>query len=185
MQACSSLFSYRCPSSLSTLASPSWRCSSPSPQHPAPAPHTALRRNTPPAHRLRNCLRIRTLCSLLCIHLRIFRTTLHHLRQIGLAFFVPGVVGVVSKDVLEPLLIGKSTALQPMALMLSIMIWGSVILPHDTLSHPAHTLTPCTSLTCPLHPRVPLYVSLARSHAHRPSFPFPSPPLAPARRSGG
>jgi len=46
--------------------------------------------------------------------------------QIACAFFVPGLFGVVSKDVLEPLLIGKSTALQPVALMLAIMIWGSV-----------------------------------------------------------
>ena len=46
--------------------------------------------------------------------------------QIACAFFVPGLFGVISKDVLEPLLIGKSTALQPVALMLAIMIWGSV-----------------------------------------------------------
>jgi AI-2 transport protein TqsA len=46
--------------------------------------------------------------------------------QIACAFLVPGVVGVISKDVLEPLLIGNSTSLQPVALMLAIMIWGSV-----------------------------------------------------------
>ena len=49
-----------------------------------------------------------------------------HTMQIACAFFVPGLFGVISKDVLEPLLIGKSTALQPVALMLAIMIWGSV-----------------------------------------------------------
>jgi len=46
--------------------------------------------------------------------------------QVAAAFFGPGLVGVVSKDVLEPLLIGNSTSLQPVALMLAIMVWGSV-----------------------------------------------------------
>tara|TARA_B110001452_G_scaffold260221_1_gene257489 strand:+ start:1059 stop:2393 length:1335 start_codon:yes stop_codon:yes gene_type:complete len=46
--------------------------------------------------------------------------------QVALAFVGPGLVGVVSKDVLEPLLIGGSTSLQPVALMLAIMVWGSV-----------------------------------------------------------
>jgi len=46
--------------------------------------------------------------------------------QIASAFLVPAVVGIVSKDVLEPWLIGNSTSLQPVALMLAIMIWGSV-----------------------------------------------------------
>ena len=46
--------------------------------------------------------------------------------QVAFAFLGPGLVGVVSKDVLEPLLIGGSTSLQPVALMLAIMVWGSV-----------------------------------------------------------
>ena len=46
--------------------------------------------------------------------------------QIMIAFLVPAAVGTVSKDLLEPLLIGNSTSLQPVALMLAIMIWGSV-----------------------------------------------------------
>eukprot|EP00908_Phaeocystis_cordata_P015267 Transcript_26393.p1 GENE.Transcript_26393~~Transcript_26393.p1 ORF type:complete len:454 (-),score=197.64 Transcript_26393:69-1376(-) len=46
--------------------------------------------------------------------------------QIMSAFLVPAAVGTVSKDLLEPLLIGNSTSLQPVALMLAIMIWGSV-----------------------------------------------------------
>ena len=69
--------------------------------------------------------------------------------QIACAFLVPGLFGVVSKDVLEPLLIGKSTALQPVALMLAIMIWGSV--------HPAHPRTP---------PHTPAHT---RTHPHTPA----------------
>jgi len=46
--------------------------------------------------------------------------------QIALAFFLPAACGTLSKDVLEPLLIGHSTSLQPVALMLAIMVWGSV-----------------------------------------------------------
>jgi len=46
--------------------------------------------------------------------------------QIAIAFFVPAAVGTLSKDVLEPLMIGHSTSLQPVVLMLAILVWGSV-----------------------------------------------------------
>jgi hypothetical protein len=42
------------------------------------------------------------------------------------AFLGPACVGVVSKDVLEPLFIGQGASLQPVALMLTIMVWGSM-----------------------------------------------------------
>jgi predicted PurR-regulated permease PerM len=35
-------------------------------------------------------------------------------------------VGTVCKDVLEPVLIGSATALQPVAVLMSILVWGSV-----------------------------------------------------------
>jgi len=44
----------------------------------------------------------------------------------AVAFVGPLVAGLVAKDVLEPLLIGHSTSLQPVAVLLSIMLWGSV-----------------------------------------------------------
>lgn len=46
--------------------------------------------------------------------------------SILVAFVGPLLVGMVAKDVLEPLLIGKSTSLQPVAVLLAIMLWGSV-----------------------------------------------------------
>ena len=46
--------------------------------------------------------------------------------DVALAFFGPALVGIVSKDILEPLVIGQSTSLQPVALMLSILLWGLV-----------------------------------------------------------
>jgi AI-2 transport protein TqsA len=46
--------------------------------------------------------------------------------QILLALFGPLTTGIISKDVLEPLLIGHSTSLHPVALLLSILVWGSV-----------------------------------------------------------
>lgn len=42
------------------------------------------------------------------------------------AFFGPAAVGMFAKDVLEPSLIGHSTSLTPVAVLLSVMIWGSV-----------------------------------------------------------
>ena len=42
------------------------------------------------------------------------------------AFFVPLLFGSFSKDVLEPWLIGDATSLQPVALMLAILMWGSI-----------------------------------------------------------
>ena len=43
-----------------------------------------------------------------------------------LAFAGPLGVGLVAKDVLEPVLLGNSTSLTPVAVLLSILIWGSV-----------------------------------------------------------
>jgi AI-2 transport protein TqsA len=45
---------------------------------------------------------------------------------IAFAFFGPLAAGLAAKDVLEPLLIGRSTSLQPVAVLLAIMLWGSV-----------------------------------------------------------
>jgi len=41
------------------------------------------------------------------------------------AFGVPMVLGFVSKDCLEPKFLGESTSIQPVAMMLAIMLWGS------------------------------------------------------------
>ena len=46
--------------------------------------------------------------------------------QTSVAFFIPFVVNIFAKDVLEPWLIGQATALQPVAVLLSILIYGSV-----------------------------------------------------------
>ncbi len=46
--------------------------------------------------------------------------------QAAFAFFGPLLVGMVAKDVLEPVLIGKSTSLRPVAVLIAIMLWGSV-----------------------------------------------------------
>ena len=46
--------------------------------------------------------------------------------RILVAFLAPLGVGLVAKDVLEPLLIGEATSLTPVAVLLSVMIWGSV-----------------------------------------------------------
>lgn len=46
--------------------------------------------------------------------------------EMAVAFFVPGLVGVISKDCLETIIIGSSTSLHPVALMLSIFAWGAV-----------------------------------------------------------
>ena len=43
-----------------------------------------------------------------------------------LAFLGPLGSGLLVKDVLEPLLIGRATSLQPVAVLLAIMCWGSV-----------------------------------------------------------
>jgi len=43
----------------------------------------------------------------------------------GLCFCVPLAVGLFAKDVLEPLVIGHSTSLTPVAVLLSVMVWGS------------------------------------------------------------
>ena len=48
------------------------------------------------------------------------------LGSILLAFLGPLLAGLAAKDVLEPLLIGRSTSLQPVAVLLAIMLWGSV-----------------------------------------------------------
>ena len=48
------------------------------------------------------------------------------LGAILLAFLGPLLAGLAAKDVLEPLLIGRSTSLQPVAVLLAIMLWGSV-----------------------------------------------------------
>ncbi|KAL1499631.1 hypothetical protein AB1Y20_011830 [Prymnesium parvum] len=45
---------------------------------------------------------------------------------VAVAFACPLLAGLFAKDVLEPLLIGQSTSLQPVAVLLSIMLWGSV-----------------------------------------------------------
>ena len=42
------------------------------------------------------------------------------------AFGGPLLVGLAAKDVLEPLVIGKSTSLSPVAVLMAIMLWGSV-----------------------------------------------------------
>ena len=46
--------------------------------------------------------------------------------QIALAFFGPAFCGVIAKDILEPTIIGHSTSLQPVAVLLTIMCWGSI-----------------------------------------------------------
>ena len=46
-----------------------------------------------------------------------------------LAFGGPLLVGLAAKDVLEPLVIGKSTSLSPVAVLMAIMLWGSVTRP--------------------------------------------------------
>ena len=46
--------------------------------------------------------------------------------QVATAFFLPLLFGSFSKDVLEPWLIGDATSLQPVALMLAILMWGSI-----------------------------------------------------------
>lgn len=52
--------------------------------------------------------------------------------QSAVAFFVPLGVNIVAKDVLEPWLIGQSTRLQPVAVLLAILIYGSVSLPRPS-----------------------------------------------------
>ena len=42
-----------------------------------------------------------------------------------IAFAGPLGVGMVAKDVLEPLLIGHATSLTPVAVLLAVLIWGS------------------------------------------------------------
>lgn len=44
---------------------------------------------------------------------------------IAFAFVGPFAVGTVAKDVLEPLLVGNAVALQPIAVLMAIMLWGS------------------------------------------------------------
>lgn len=45
---------------------------------------------------------------------------------VAAAFFCPLTIGVISKDVLEPVVIGGGAGLQPVAVLLSIMLWGSL-----------------------------------------------------------
>ena len=45
---------------------------------------------------------------------------------VAAAFFCPLTIGVISKDVLEPVVIGCGAGLQPVAVLLSIMLWGSL-----------------------------------------------------------
>lgn len=49
-----------------------------------------------------------------------------HAVAVALAFFGPLGVGLVAKDVLEPMLLGHSTSLTPVAVLLSVLLWGSV-----------------------------------------------------------
>jgi AI-2 transport protein TqsA len=46
--------------------------------------------------------------------------------RVALAFFGPLAVGMAAKDIVEPLLIGHSTRLTPVAVLLSVMLWGSI-----------------------------------------------------------
>jgi AI-2 transport protein TqsA len=46
--------------------------------------------------------------------------------QVGLALIVPLVFGTFAKDVLEPLVLGSATTLQPVAVLMAIMLFGSV-----------------------------------------------------------
>lgn len=48
------------------------------------------------------------------------------LPRAALAFLGPLGCGLAVKDVLEPLLIGRATSLQPVAVLLAVMCWGSV-----------------------------------------------------------
>lgn len=45
---------------------------------------------------------------------------------VALAFLLPATFATFCKDVLEPLVLGQSTSLQPVAVLLSIMCWGAV-----------------------------------------------------------
>ena len=45
---------------------------------------------------------------------------------VAAAFFGPLSTGIISKDVLEPVVIGAGANLQPVAVLLSIMLWGSL-----------------------------------------------------------
>lgn len=51
-----------------------------------------------------------------------------HFGSLGvtIAFFGPLAVGMLAKDILEPLLIGHSTSLTPVAVLLAVMVWGSI-----------------------------------------------------------
>ena len=46
--------------------------------------------------------------------------------SVACAFFGPVAVGMVAKDVVEPLLIGHSTSLSPVTVLLAVLVWGSV-----------------------------------------------------------
>ena len=46
--------------------------------------------------------------------------------QIFFAFFGPLTVGMFAKDVLEPVVLGNSTSLHPVCVLLAIMVFGSV-----------------------------------------------------------
>ena len=45
--------------------------------------------------------------------------------QVALAFLGPFAVGTFGKDVLEPVLVGNAVALQPVAVLLAILLWGT------------------------------------------------------------
>ena len=46
--------------------------------------------------------------------------------NIAAATLVPLFVGILAKDILEPLFIGHSTSLTPVTILLSVMLWGSL-----------------------------------------------------------
>jgi predicted PurR-regulated permease PerM len=43
-----------------------------------------------------------------------------------LAFALPLLIGLAAKDVMEPLLIGSATRLQPVAMLLATLLWGGI-----------------------------------------------------------
>jgi AI-2 transport protein TqsA len=43
-----------------------------------------------------------------------------------LAFVLPLLIGLAAKDVMEPLLIGSATRLQPVAMLLATLLWGGI-----------------------------------------------------------
>lgn len=100
--------------------------------------------------------------------------------QIAAAFLVPLCVGMVAKDVGEPMVLGKQTSLQPVAVLLAIMLWGSVWgLTGMILAVPV-TAVLRIQLESVDHP-VPRYIAsvLAGSHNGHGAAHSPSPASAP------